>query len=291
MRQAGYDFQWFEHEDGRQALRASVSRGGQLRLGKGLRQALPARIRVGFDARVKVLAIADDPREGDPPPACGVMSARALAAAITATGLRLPVAFLLVRDETTGFYLGRVTPRRRMDPATGQRRYDVEQMCLLYSHVLDEAVRLLAKSTPYADRRAAALEAFSAAVAEYYPGCGEWEPYLAERVRRHLLRENRQHVRAAGQRSLDAPLTDEEGFCLYDTLSAADGGGIDQLEDRIMAEQFLASLSPREPTLARMLRGGFLLAQIAQSLALTEEEVLALGRQIAEKRRRFYQVA
>lgn len=166
----------------------------------------------------------------------------------------------------------------------------MEQLCILYGHVLDEAVRLLAKSTPYADRQAAALEAFSAAVAEYYPGCGEWEPYLAERVRRHLLRENRQYTQAQGQRSLDAPLAEEEGFCLYDTLGAADGGGIDQLEDRIMAEQFLASLSPRERTLARMLRGGFVLSQIAQSLALTEAEVLAPGQQIAEKRRRFYQV-
>ena len=58
MKVPKYEFQWFEREDGRRRFRASVGQDGKLRLGQVLRQALPPAIRLGFDARQKVLAIA-----------------------------------------------------------------------------------------------------------------------------------------------------------------------------------------------------------------------------------------
>ena len=192
-----YNFLWFKKEDSRCSLRASVSLDGKLYLGRGLRAVLPRYIRLGFDERRKVLAIAVGRVEDIELPRCGVLNVQTLACRIQATGLRLPVTFLFTKDEMTGFYLGRVLPRRRCDRATGQRRYDPEQLLILYQHVLDEAVSKIARSTPLADRRAAAREAFFEAVEGYQAGCGEWEDYLQERICKHLLAENRPRLTAS----------------------------------------------------------------------------------------------
>ena len=97
MKSSGYVFEWFEKEDQRRRFRASLSRGGRLRLGKSLAQALPARIRIGFDEKHTVLAIAEGHGTGIELPKCGIVSAAALSAQITASGLRLPLSFLFVR--------------------------------------------------------------------------------------------------------------------------------------------------------------------------------------------------
>ena len=49
MKPTNYKFRWFEKEDRRKLLRASVSRDGKLRLGRTLRSKLPRFIQVGFD--------------------------------------------------------------------------------------------------------------------------------------------------------------------------------------------------------------------------------------------------
>ena len=175
MKSSGYVFEWFEKEDQRRRFRASLSRGGRLRLGKSLAQALPARIRIGFDEKHTVLAIAEGHGTGIKLPKCGIVSAAALSAQITASGLRLPLSFLFVRDRATGFFLGRVLPRRRRAADSGRLEYDEEQLLILYRHVVDLAVASQAKSTPLAERRACALEAFHAAAQEYCPGYGDLE--------------------------------------------------------------------------------------------------------------------
>ena len=290
MKLPRYEFQWFEREDHRRRHRASVSPDGLLRLGRLLCQSLPPFIRLGFDARQKVLAIANGRGEGIPLPRCGVVSARKLSAQIAATGLRLPVKFLFAEDPATGLFLGRVLPTRCRAAGPGRETYDTEQLRILYQHLIDFAVGSLARSTPLAERKASALEAFYAAVRDYRPGYGDLEAYLAAYIQRHLLTENRPYAAAYTQRSLDQPLVSGEGetFCLYDTLPAADAGGIDRVEERIMAEQFWRSLSAREQTLSRMLREGRSLPQIAQALRLPEDRLMAMGRAIGEKRRQFY---
>ena len=123
----------------------------------------------------------------------------------------------------------------------------------------------------------------------YRPGYGDWETYLESSIHDRLLSENRQYAAAYSQRSLDAPLTDAEddSFCLYDTLEASCDGGIGHVEERIMAEQFLASLSGQERALARMLREGRSLDQIARALRLTEAQLTSMAREIGQKRQRF----
>lgn len=289
MKLTKYEFQWFEKEDRRRRCRASVGQDGMLRLGQVLHQALPPAIRLGFDARQKVLAIAAGRDGGIPLPRYGVLPARALSARIVSTGLRLPLSFLFERDEATGYFLGRVLPRRRRPAGAAQGTYDPEQLLILYRHVVDLAVGTLAKSTPLEERRACALEAFYAAVQAYRPGYGDWETYLESSIHDRLLSENRQYAAAYSQRSLDAPLTDTEddSFCLYDTLEASCDGGIGHVEERIMAEQFLASLSGQERALARMLREGRSLDQIARALRLTEAQLTSMAREIGQKRQRF----
>ena len=285
-----YHFQWFEREDGRRALRASVGQDGKLRLGRKLREMLPERIRIGFDARAKALAIADGYGAGIDWPKCGTLSARALSAQIVSAGLRLPVSFLLLRDEVTGYFLGRIIPRRRPGGWEGSQ-YDMEQLQVLYQHILDRAVQQLGKSTPLSERRACAMEAFYTAAQAYRPGCGDLEGYLEEQVRRCLIRENRQYTAGYLDRSLDQPLgrDGEEGFCLYDTLSASSSGGIAQVEERVMLEQFLDTLPHRERRLLRLLQEGYSVSHIAGELALEEEEVYDLAREVGRKRRAFFQ--
>ena len=285
-----YNFQWFEKEDHRRALRASVGRDGKLRLGKILRAALPAYVQIGYDTRTRTLAIADGHGFGIDLPQCGMLSAQALSVQLVASGLRLPVSFLLTKDEQTGYYLGRVFLRRYRVKGTRQRQYDPQQALTLYGHLVDNAVAQQAKSTPLDERRAFAQEAFCRALQDYCPGCGDLETYLAERIRQSLLRENRQFTASYRQRSLDAPLTDDsdDKFCLYDTLAVSSAGGLDSLEEKIMAQQFIDSLTPPERRLARMLQEGYKLGQIAGALAVDEEQVVLLARQIAQKRRKFY---
>ena len=166
-----YNFKWFEKEDNRKALRASISTDGKLRLGKPLCNVLPPYIRVGFDSKFKILAIADGHGTGIGRPHCGIMSAQALSAQIASTGLRFPLSFRLSRDERTGYFLGRIIPRRRLDKNSAQPQYDPEQLLILYQHLVDQMVSQLAKSTPLSERRACAAEAFYTAVQRYCPAC------------------------------------------------------------------------------------------------------------------------
>lgn len=288
-----YNFQWFEKEDRRKSLRASVGRDGKLRFGKSLCKVLPPYIQIGFDSKFKILAIADGHGAGIDRPQCGVLTAQKLSAQIASTGLRLPISFLLVQDEYTGYFLGRVFPRRRKAEGSLLKEYDPDQMLILYRHVVDNAVCQLSKSTPFADRKACALEAFYEAVRSYCPGYGDMEAYLEDKVQSKLISENKQYAAAFYQKSLDQPLTGDadDSFCLYDTAAVSTSGGIDQLEERIMAEQFLDSLSGREQKLFRMLQEGYSLIQISEALGMSETELVAMGREIGQKRRNFYDVA
>ena len=93
MKTENYHFQWFKKEDARRTLRASISKDGKLRLGQGLRKQLPPHIRVGFDVKSRVLAIAGGTDADILWPKIGVFNMRALAAQITSLGLTLPISF------------------------------------------------------------------------------------------------------------------------------------------------------------------------------------------------------
>lgn len=86
---------------------------------------------------------------------------------------------------------------------------------------------------------------------------------------------------------------DDEGkpFTLHHALSVQSFGGITQAENRIMAEQFLNSLSNKERKLVRLMREELKLPQIAFELELTQDEVIEMGRTIGKKREEFYTVA
>ena len=292
MKYSKQSFQWFEKEDQRKAFRASVGRDGKLRLGKPLRKVLPRDIQVGFDRKTKVLAIADGHGFGLEWPSGGIITMSALSAQLMGVGLRLPVSFRLTVDDATGYWLGRIIPRRRRNKGDGDLRYDVEQLLVVYHHLLDNGIQQIARSTPLADRKAFALSAFYEAVDAYRPGYGDLETYLETRIRERLLQENKQFSQAYNQYSLDMPLNPEEDdACLYDLVPQTGDGGIGGVEDRVMAEEFVQSLTHRERQLFQMVQGGYSVDQIARELDLEPGQVLELGEEIGRKRRAFYAVA
>lgn len=288
MRPTSYKFQWFEQEDGRRKLRASLSLEGKLRLGRTLRSKLPPFIRVGFDAEAMVLAIADGHGAGIGCPACGVVNARALSAQVTATGLRLPVSFDLKRDELTGYFLGQIILHSKLD-GTGRRRFDMEQVVILFRPLVDKIVYQMGKSTPLAERRSIATEAMCAAMQEYQTGYGDLGAYLEDRIRRTLCTENRQYFEEFRRRSLDQGLSgdEEDGFCLYDAIPEGQSTWTDSVDSQIDQERFCASLSPEQQELVGMLREGFRISEIMDLLDISEREVRKLSAEIARRRRKF----
>ena len=292
MRTAKSDILWFDREDGRRVLRASVGTDQKLRLGEELRKALPPDIRLGFEVRTRTLILASGHGQGIFWPKNGAIHAKALCRQLRSLGLKLPLSFEFERDPATRFYRGRIVPPRQPD---GSGAYDVEQMMVIYQPLIDSAVDQLAKSTPKPERRAIAAAAFFEAIQRYEPGMGEWEDYLKRSLHHSLLAENRPYAQSYRDLRLDLPFRrdGESSFSLQDVLADPAAGGIDQMESRIMAEAFFHSLTEQERRLVRLMEEeqGLKLPQIALELQLSQEDVIQLGREIGRKREQFYAIA
>lgn len=288
MKTAKLEIEWLEKEDRRKLLRASIGRDGKLHLGKSLRARLPRSIRVGFDNSALTLVITDGNGHGMDCPACGILSIRALATKISSTGLRLPVSFLMAEDAQTGYLLGRIIPRRQAN-GDGKLCYDMEQLLILFRPMVDEIVYQLGKSTPLAERKAAAAEALCAAAQDYEPGCGDLEAYLGDRVRRMIRAQNTQYAKEFSQRSLEQPLSPDakDGFCLCDTIPAPDSDWTDSLGAQIDRERFLEQLSSEQQTLVRMLQEGFRIPEIADVLGVSQRDLRRAASEIALSKRQF----
>ena len=289
MKMEKFNFCWFEGENRRKILRASICTDCKLHVGEELRRKLPAKIRYGFDKENRVLAITESQDGGISMPKNGMVNATALCKQFREIGLTLPVVFEFEKDTTTGFYLGHIVPQKQ---ANAERQYDVGQLLVIYQPQIDRIINQIAKTTPKAERKAIATAAFCEAVENYNDGCGDLKTYLEECLHRILIAENRQYTAEYRDLRLDAPSYDDEGkpFTLHHVLSDQSFGGITQAENRIMAEQFLNSLSNKERKLVRLMREELKLPQIALELELTQDEVIEMGRSIGKKREMFYTV-
>ena len=291
MNRERYEFQWFDREDGRKKLRASVGKDGILRLGKGIRALLPEHIRVGFDQKHKLLAIAGgtDPDKSQTNQAS--TSARALSAAIRSAGLKLPLAFCLRKDAATGFYIGKIIPRRwKTDSGWA---YDTEELLTIYQHIVDKVVYQMAKSTPIDERRAIVLEALVSSAQQYHSDDLDLEETLEKDMRSRLAEENRKYFPYFRTASLEQPIRSdgESKFSIADTIEASTLGGIDGVEERIMEEQFLECLTGRERRIYRMLLDGGKLSEIARQCGCSEADVERTAHSIGQKRQTFYDAA
>ena len=74
MKAAKLEIEWFQKEDRRKSLRASICKDGKLHLGKPLRAKLPQSIRVGFDNSALTLILADGHGDGMDCPTCGILN-------------------------------------------------------------------------------------------------------------------------------------------------------------------------------------------------------------------------
>ncbi|MDE6282051.1 MAG: hypothetical protein K2M15_09780, partial [Oscillospiraceae bacterium] len=221
-------------------------------------------------------------------PACGVLTAQALCTQLANIGLRPPVYFHLTRDEHTGYLLGRIVLHRKIDSA-GRQVFDTEQLLIRFRSILDNAIHLMAKSTPLADRKSAAVEALCAAAQDYEPGCRDLETYLEGRVKLALRTENRQYAESFSQRSLDQPFSanEEDGFCLYDTIADASSDWTDILDGQLDTERFCGSLTPDQQILIQMLRDGFKISEITDILDISEQDLRLMACEIARQRLKF----
>lgn len=288
MKAAKLEIEWFQKEDRRKSLRASVCKDGKLHLGKPLRAKLPQSIRVGFDNSAMRLILADGHSDGMDCPACGILNIQALTSKISSTGLRLPVSFLMTEDAQTGYLLGQIIPRRQVND-DGKRYYDTEQLLIQFRPMVDAIVYQLGKSTPLAERKAAAMEALCAALRDYNPGCGDLEAYLDKRVRRMIREQNRQFAKEFSQRSLEQPLSSDTGdsFCLQDAIAAPDSDWADSLDDQMDKERFLKQLSGEQRTLVQMLQEGFRIPEIADILGMSQRDLRRAAGEIAMRKRQF----
>lgn len=289
MKTKRYTFKWYKKHDGRRADWLSISSNGVLHLGRALREKLPERIQIGFDQDQRTLAVMEGGAEGFSWPRSGAFVLEDLPAELMDLGLKLPLSFRLRYDSAEACWLGKPYPRRvaQMD-TQGKRQYDIEQLMAIYPDIIPDAVARIAKSTPLAERRAIATEAFCAAARSYQPCYGELEKYLTAQVQTFLIQENRQYESLYKERSLDQPLGDTENdFSLYDLLSEDDGGGITRAEDRIMREQFRAQLSQKGQDFLLMLESGCTMEQIEQCLHMDKPDVYRLGAELGKQWREF----
>lgn len=290
MKTAKFDFLWFEEENRRKILRASVGTDCRLHLGEELRRKLPTQIRYGFDKANRILAIAEGHGSGIVMPKNGILNASALCKQFREIGLSLPLIFEFEKDKATGFYLGHIVPQRQANSSTP---YDVAQLMLIYEPMINSLVNQMAKTTPKAERRSIAMAALCEAVECYKDSFGDLEPYIKTHLQNSLITENRQYTKSYRDLRLDAPLCSAQDgvFSLRHVMADHISGGISQTEDRIMADQFLGTLSKKERQLMRLMLEELKLPQIALELELTQDEVIEMGRKIGQKREIFYTVA
>lgn len=288
MKSEKLNIQWFEKENLRNSFHASVSRDGKLHLGKSLREYLPPYIQVGLDVNTVTLAIADGHGAGIDWPACGVFTPHGLASQLTAIGLPPPVSFRMTQDEDTGYLLGEMILRRRTD-SEGNLRFDTNQLLVRFRPILDDAVRLMSKSTPLADRKSIAVEALCTAAQNYQSGYGDLGNYLEHHIKLALRTENRQYAESYAQRSLDQPFSadSEDGFCLYDTIADTGPDWTNTLDDCLDTERFCSQLSSDQQDLIRMLQDGFRISEIADILNVREQDIRHMAFEIAQQRRKF----
>ena len=287
MKSEKLEFLWFEGEDRRKVMRASLCTDWKLHIGEELRKNLPEMIRYGFDKTNLVLAITGCREGGISLPKNGMVNASALSRQLQKIGLRLPLVFEFEKDRATGYYLGQIVPQYQENAAA---KYDVEQLMLIYRPMIEGIISQIAKTTPRAERRAVAAAALCEAVKEYSGKQGDLKAYVEDCVRRSLITENRKYTASYRDLHLDVPVHGSQGkpFTLHHILSDEHYGGIRQAENRIMAQQFLSSLSEEERKLVRLMQEEQKLPQIALELELTQEEVIALGRAVGKKREAFY---
>lgn len=291
MKTGNYNFQWYEKEDARKVLRVSIGKDGKMYLGQGMRELLPSYIKVGFDEKNRVLAIARGSETDIVLPKAGVFNMRTLAEHITAIGLELPVSFQMSANPTNVF-VGEIIPRRKKHRCSSKWQWDrnFEQFLIIYQPLLDSLVYKFAKSTPLPERKSCAGEALFKALNNYTPAVGDLDRYVEKSIHSALMEQNKLYVQTYRNRSLDKPLTNDNSdeFCLYDMIEDSSSGGIDEIESRIMNEQFIDSLSPEEKKLLEMLRSGFQVPEIALRLGMDEEKVQSVGEAIGRKRIAFY---
>lgn len=291
MKTVNYNFQWYEKEDARKILRVSVGKDGKMYLGQGMRELLPPYIKVGFDEKNRVLAIARGCETDIVLPKAGVFNMRALAEHITAIGLDLPVSFQMSANQTNVF-VGEIISHRKKQRSNSMWQWDrnFEQFLIIYQPLLDSLVYKFAKSTPLPERKSCAGEALFKALNDYTPAVGDLGRYVEKSIHSALMEQNKLYVQTYRNRSLDAPLSDDDSgtFCMYDVIEISSSGGIDEIERRIMEEQFIDSLSPEEKKLLKMMRSGFQVSEIAVQLGMNEEKVQSVGESVGRKRIAFY---
>lgn len=260
MRTVKFHFQWFENDRRPRVLRASVNKESKLYLNAELKKVLPSDIRVGFDSKYRILAIADGQGRGRRLPSSPVMYVDGLANQLYQLDISLPVGFLMQYDEIQRCWIGVMEPIRAndLDPERDDCYLDVERLLQSHRFLIDNIAYQVAKTTPLEERRAAAATAFYQAAIEYRPECGDLTEYLSRRVREQLIEYNKQFTAVAKNEiaSMDADFPGCENKGNHFGMHHTTADRIDEIEqglDRMMEEQFEYLLLPQEKSFTQWL--------------------------------------
>lgn len=268
---------WYDQQSNDKRPTATVYSNGKLGINSALWDLLPSDIRIGFDLASRTLVIAKGTRKK-----CKLSIIPKLLNDIKSTGLKLPVLFEFSADPVDGQWYGRVALRRK------KSKYDVEQLIALFSPIADEYYRKNSKSTPKNERPAIIYWAFTEIANDYKPSFGDMVEYVNERLPSLLKLANKQFFQYYADCSLDAALSKEsdDGFNLYSIISSS--GQENETENAVLEKQFLDNLPLKEKWVIKMLKDGYSIPGISESLGISVEEIFTIADSVRKKRDDFY---
>jgi hypothetical protein len=270
--------QWFEPEDNRRKLSATLKADGTLCFGREMCEKIKDKIKVGFWSEECSLMIQNDSQSGFSVPKNGMVKLTKLASQLINTGLPLPLSFMFTESELSNQWRGYIIPALKKSAhkkeKTPKKNHDYKTVLNAYKWIIDKAVYKFAKSTPIDERRSQASVALVEALNMYTPMRGEFCEFLLNHIKFRLLEHNKQFTCVNKYNSVSF----DETFRRYSKSN------IEEIEDKADREIFCERhLDLYEKTVYKLLTDGYNVDEITEKLGVTERELTDTCENIGER--------
>ncbi len=274
--------EWFDQEFTENKLTITIESNGKLRLSKGFLTELPKSIAFGFDKPTRTMFVKEVKGNKGYHPRI-VMPVKELPTAIKECGLKLPVRFQFSKDLENNYWVGKILLVKNI------HGFDMEQLFVAFEPLINSLVHKLGKSIPKEERRSIVAESICRAAKEYGNIYGDLYRYIKMYVEDDLIRENKYYARQTNEISLDKQVPLQRGgfYSLHDRISG-NNSDHEELENKIMNENFLNTLSKIEQIILQMSSQSCPVPQICEKTNLSPEEIIAIAEKIGKKQKAFY---